>query len=763
MIDQRRAKNVAIAGAFLQVALAAVCLGIWLAVGSRSAFSTMLFLAGGLAVWLMAVILSYCKQLAEAEAKELAEITASGAAGTTIFEGELSLAPARSRLTWMEKWIVPIFTLLWAGYHALIGIIVFRSFWTHEPIALSSGAAQATLFALLAAFAGFLFSRYALGMGSQVEWRLLRAAGSYLFLNVLAIAAVATAMLAAYQNYVYLDTAVSLIVPAVCVVLAVELALNFILDLYRPRMPGQEHRYSFDSRLCNFIAEPGRIGHSIAEALNYQFGFEVSKTWFYQLISRAFVPLVVLGAAVLVGMTSIVTVDQGEQAVVLHWGRIDKDRGNLGAGLHFKWPWPIDSVQIFDVAAMHEIELGVGRARTEEERRTALVKEGTFKGRELNLWTEEHGAREELDFLLAIPPERTRATSVEEQRPPVNIIKLVAAVHYVITDAIKYGFQVADVEKLLEMEAYRQMVTYCACATLDSPISGGAADRPEAIMTYGRLRAAEELKKRIQAAADRLDLGVKIVYVGLPAVHPPVGAAGAFEDVLKAERKQDQLRYQAEAEANGLLAKMAGDPTAALRLSLAIRTLEQLERLNTLRNNAAELKKALDEYIRVAKDDLKAMDEEIAREQLLGQKATAKQQLRKDQQAHLELLSDLAKQGVKADFAGHVPLARLAADRLFDQATGEPATLVAAAWASRWSRELSERARAEGFARQLQAYQASPNIYMLDRWLDVWDEVLPGIDKYVLGVDRKYIQVWLNLERTGSLMEGAFESQSGKK
>ena len=57
---------------------------------------------------------------------------------------------------------------------------------------------------------------------------------------------------------------------------------------------------------------------SIAEALNYQFGFEVSKTWFYKLLSRAFVPLVVVGALVILGMTCLLIVPDGEQAVLLH-------------------------------------------------------------------------------------------------------------------------------------------------------------------------------------------------------------------------------------------------------------------------------------------------------------------------------------------------------------------------------------------------------------------------------------------------------------
>ena len=58
------------------------------------------------------------------------------------------------------------------------------------------------------------------------------------------------------------------------------------------------------------------MGHSIAETLNYQFGFEVSKTWFYQLLSRAFVPLVVLGILVMFLISTIVIVPEGNQAVL---------------------------------------------------------------------------------------------------------------------------------------------------------------------------------------------------------------------------------------------------------------------------------------------------------------------------------------------------------------------------------------------------------------------------------------------------------------
>lgn len=39
--------------------------------------------------------------------------------------------------------------------------------------------------------------------------------------------------------------------------------------------------------------------------------------------------------------------------------------------------------------------------------------------------------------------------------------------------------------------------------------------------------------------------------------------------------------------------------------------------------------------------------------------------------------------------------------------------------------------------------------------MDVWDEVLPGMRKYILGVDKDLIEIWLNWERDEAPMGGA--------
>jgi len=757
-VSQRRGKNVAVIGAVLQLLFTLVMTGLWLLNGSIAAKAGAWFLAGGLGVWLMVALLFYTRQLERREALELEELSAKQSG--TIFDAEAAreVRSAQRRLAWMERWAVPAFTLLWAAYYAAMGGYLVRRLGLAPlgPDHIRS-AALGTFFAAFMTFLSFLFSRYALGMASRAEWRLLRAAGSHLFACTLAFAAVAAAMLLAHLRVPRADLYIAYAVAVAMILLAAELLLNFVLDVYRPRVPGQEHRPSFDSRLASFIAEPERIGHSIAEAMNYQFGFEVSSTWFYKLLSRAMAPLIVLGALILLAMTSVLVVSEGEEIVVRHLGRIDPSRGTLKPGIHLVWPWPIDAVDRFPTGQIHQILLGAGPARLEEERQQDIVPAGTFKGRELALWSSEHGQYKERDFLVAIPPDRFRSGELGANRPPVSIIRLVVAVQYVIEDVYKYGYnyryeykhrqQVADARALLEDEAYREMVQYLASATLDSPVGSGEADRPEAIMTYGQGRACDELRRRIQAVADQLDLGVRIVHVGILAIHPPPGAAPAFEDVLKAQIQIDQARYKAESNANRLLSQVAGDPDSALRLAMAIGTLEDLAKLSDLRGKPEDFQVSLRDYLRQAREDLKVLQEEIRRERLLGQQALLREQLAAQQAQRLALLEQIAQAGPAYSFDQQLQQLRRKVDELFALAAGSPASLEADAVANRWSRELTERARAESFQREVLAYEASPNIYMLDRWLEVYDQTLPGIDKYVVGVDRRLLEVWLNIER----------------
>ena len=287
MIAQRRGKNVAIAGLFLQIAFTAVMLAIWLATGSLAAMSALWLLTGGAALWLAVLLLFYTRQMERREALELAEI----ASDSSIFQGDddSQTQPMAARLAFIERWVIPAFTLIWAIWHGCMAIVVWNVIGTETKSEIQY-ASQGTLFALLIGFLAFLFSRYSTGMGSRVQWRPLRATGGYMLAGAAAIGASALAMLAAWQGYQQLDYWVATAAATLMMVLSIELLINFVLDKFRPRLPGQEPRLCFDSRLLNLLAEPDRVGHSLADAVNYQFGFEVSRTWFYRLLVKSFVP-----------------------------------------------------------------------------------------------------------------------------------------------------------------------------------------------------------------------------------------------------------------------------------------------------------------------------------------------------------------------------------------------------------------------------------------------------------------------------------------
>ena len=152
MQTAKRGKNVAIFGAVLQSVFALVMLVLWLKSGSLSALSLACFLAGGAGVWLMAAVLFYCRQLERQEAAELEEIAAGER--RTIFDRDqrADLSPAAARLAMMEKWVVPVFTLLWAALHVVVGVLLLRHVRA-APAPELVWTGQAALFSILIWFA----------------------------------------------------------------------------------------------------------------------------------------------------------------------------------------------------------------------------------------------------------------------------------------------------------------------------------------------------------------------------------------------------------------------------------------------------------------------------------------------------------------------------------------------------------------------------------------------------------------------------------
>ena len=768
MTEQKRGKNVALLGAGLQTLFVVVMLIVASWTRSAAALACVWILAAGVPVWLMTVAVFYCQQLQRREAVELDDLAGEGGAAGTIFEGEQLDAhrAAAARVRFVYRWVVPIFTLLWAAGNAAAAYTMLQ--WVRRAgESLAANAAPASLFAVLVGFLAFLFSAYTLGMSRQGPWRLLRAPAGYLAVCVWAVAGVLAALVAAWQEYPAVDRVVAYAIPIGMAILALELAVNFVLDLYRPRMPGAEDRLMYDSRLFGLVAQPQHIGRSIAETLNYQFGFEVSKTWFFGLLSRAALPLLLTGLAVMLLMSSVVVVDEGEVCVVSHWGDIDSASGPLGPGLHLKWPWPVDTARHFDTR-IRSIQIGAGKAR---DARSDIVEGGTFDGRELALWTIEHGEFEEKDFLVAVPPRERKSTEKKGGKvPAVNITRLIGSLQYCIEDPYKFGYQYVNAEAVLQDIVHREMVRYCSSATLFEPAGGGQTDRPEAIMTYGRERLGRELLRRVRAAVSggEADLGVEIVSLNFRAVHPPLQAADAYQQVLRARLGREIQRFQAQAFAGRRYFGLASEPGDAQLLAIALRRAKGLALLSAVQRQGGKLAPHIDSILGRVQRDLNDLDKSIHRETLLGKDRAGEQtmtaRVRHSLNAYAEQLEQIrsAEQARRSiDLSEAVAEADRAVGELFKRTSGQPARLVAEARAQGWTFQLAERGRAAVFPAQLEAYRASPDIYMLDRYLDVWDEVLPSLPKYVIGIDPDRIEPWLNLEQGKSFQEKIDFSAAG--
>jgi regulator of protease activity HflC (stomatin/prohibitin superfamily) len=629
-------------------------------------------------------------------------------------------------------------------------------------------------------------------MAKLPSWRLLRAPGSYLFTNAVIFLLLAAELACEQYNSHLLTTILAYLLPVFMLLIGAEALLNFVLDLYRPRIPGAEQRFSYDSRLLSLVANPESIGHSIAEALNYQFGFEVSSTWFYKLLQRSLVPLILSGTAIIWLLSCVVIVEQGQQVMVLRWGQPYPQRMLTARAIPFLiWPWPVEGIRRFNTGALHEIQLGVGEFRDASkdiQRRTAL-------------WSEEHGARQELDTLVAMPSRRTSSTAPASQPasdrvtarkdsdalqpatqpagqepasqpggtrlgnepPPYFFIKLVVAVQYRITDPYKFHYAYTDAARYLQDLAYREMVKYAASATLDEPLPPGQAkDRPAGIMSFGRSAMTEELKRRIALAARQAargeGLGVEIARVQLLACHPPKDAAEAFESVAAAEREHEQRLFAARTEANKILAECVGDPDLAWALDQALNFRADLEVLMS----CPDPKASTGELLKTAQDQAAKLRGEIEKERLLGRLATGRQtssqELLGRQLRHIELLK-----AVQAGVAGVKLPAELASveqrvEELFSQAQGSAAVEVAAARAERWTTEFRERARAENFDVELQFYRAAPSLYRLEKYLQALAEGVKDVRKIVLGVERDRVELRLNLEQKGQSWQSVLPS-----
>ena len=218
------------------------------------------------------------------------------------------------------------------------------------------------------------------------------------------------------------------------------------------------------------------------------------------------------GLALIVGLglvgwlsTSIYKVQPEEQGVVLRFGKwVD----TVGPGLHFHWPYPIETVLLPKVTQINPIQLGnaVGAGGADAA------------GRERQMLTGDE-----------------------------NIVEADCAVFWKIRDAGEFLFRVEAPEtavKIAAESALREVIGR-------TPIQAAMSDK--------RQQIADETRALLQQWLDSEKAGIEITQVQLQRVEPPLAVIDAFNDVQRARADQERARNEAEAYANDILPRARGE------------------------------------------------------------------------------------------------------------------------------------------------------------------------------------------------------------
>lgn len=513
-----------------------------------------------------------------------------------LFDSEdISSSVAQSRLREMEKYGATIAGLLIIAFQAIIGGTYLAALLSgNDTIAnqdnlglpLINEELSNTTFAsgitFGISFICFLFGKYAAGMSKIRNFHILRAGAGFTLVSAILNLLLAASFLMGYYGYLWGDKIVAIIITAMLIILSFEMLINLVLDFYRPRIAGKIDRPVYESRIASLIAQPEGILHTFSQTLDYQFGFNVSETWFFKFINKAIAPLILFQLATLYLLTSIVIVEPGEVAIIERWGRPrgiekipgfithagnseyfehendwDKLEEPLTEGFHLKLPWPVESAKIVKKAQIQEIQVGA----SQEE-----IKAMANSTNNLVTWDVEHQKGE---FKYAMPLVGKKkvmptSSSSESQSGELDVMFVSGAIRiqYAVGryrdiskgneiipgDVYRYLYRYVNPRQTLISISEREITSYMAGANFWN------------VLVDNVVETEKNLKDKIQHACDKAGIGIRIIFVSLSNVHPPVGEVGkSYQAVVAAKQEKETSIYKAMATAAEKTAATPGE------------------------------------------------------------------------------------------------------------------------------------------------------------------------------------------------------------
>jgi membrane protease subunit HflK len=246
---------------------------------------------------------------------------------------------------------------------------------------------------------------------------------------------------------------------------------------------------------------------------------------------------IVLAIVALVWLASgAFIVKEGQVGVVTTFGKLSH---TAGPGFNWRWPYPMQALEIVNVAEVRTAEIGY-RANVRNKQ----------------------------------PQEAMMLTDDE------NIVDIQFAVQYKLKDAVAWVFNNRDQDETIRQMAESSIREIVGRSKMDF------------VLYEGRDKLAADVQTMLQQLADRYQLGVQVTSVTMQGVQPPEPVQAAFDEAAKAVQERARLKSEGEAYANEVIPKAKAQAFGLVQDAEAYRS----RVVETATGNAARFNAVVTEY-----------------------------------------------------------------------------------------------------------------------------------------------------------------------
>ncbi len=256
---------------------------------------------------------------------------------------------------------------------------------------------------------------------------------------------------------------------------------------------------------------------------------------------RRLARIVVLAAVAMYALSGVYVVQPDERGVVKRFGRVIV--GNVQPGIHYRIPWPVDSVATPQVTSIKRMSVG-------------------------------YRIIDELRGIAATSREAQFVTG------DANIIEIQLLIQYVVKDPSAFLYAVEEPHWIVRRAGETALTEKVGTLGVD------------ALLTTAKIEVAQSVKEGAQVLLDSYGAGVEIVAVHLQDISPPREVADAFRDVASAREDRSRIIQEANGYANRVVPTARGEAQQLVTAAEGYRT----EKVSSAEGEAERFLLMLGEY-----------------------------------------------------------------------------------------------------------------------------------------------------------------------